>query len=89
MGKTYKGSTLYNDIESELCRRVGLEYPPPSGEKYQVDAATWTKAEEDDYRAWLYQYLRTKPTWKNRGKNYIKSEVDWFIFGYSWKYKEI
>lgn len=75
-------------VIKELCRRVGLAYPLPPGEQYEVDAATWTKAEEDDFRVWLTDYCKTVPKFKRRGLRWIKQTVDWFIFNFSWKYKE-
>jgi hypothetical protein len=78
----------FDAIATELCRRVGLAFPPPKGIVYQTDAAQWTPAEENDFREWLTGYLKTVPPYKRMSKSYIKKEVDWFIFQYSWKYKE-
>lgn len=72
---------------TELCRRVNLPWPPPEGTKYEVDQATWTEAEENDFKEWLIAYLKTVPIFKRMGMKYLKREADWFIFQYSWKYK--
>ena len=80
-------SEYFDDIAGELCRRVGLAFPPPAGTKYEVEDATWTEAEENDFKEWLIVYLKTVPLFKRRGVPYIKKEADWFIFQYSWKYK--
>lgn len=83
-----KRTEQFDVIAAELCRRVGLAYPPPEGTKYEVDAATWTLAEESDFREWLIAYLKTVQPYKRMGRRYTLKEVEWFIFQYSWKYKE-
>ncbi len=84
----YERTQTFDAIATELCKRVGLTFPPPEGTKYEVDAATWTEAEENDFREWLTGYLKTVSPYKRMGKPYIKKEVNWFIFQYGWKYKE-
>lgn len=85
---SYERTKTFDHIATELCRRVGLTFPPPEETKYEVSDAAWTKAEEDDFREWMTAYLKTVPPYKRMGKAYIKKEVDWFIFQYGWKYKE-
>ena len=84
MGK----DNVFDKIAGELCRRVGLEFPPPAGTKYEVGDATWTESEEDDFRKWLTAYLKTVRPYKSMVKARLKKEIDWFIFQYSWKYKK-
>jgi hypothetical protein len=84
----YKRTETFDAIANELCRRVGLAFPPPEGTKYEVGDAQWTEAEENDFRGWLTGYLKTVPGWKQRSKREIKREVDWFIFQYGWKYSD-
>lgn len=88
MMNTYKRTETFDVIAAELCRRVGLAYPPPKGTVYETDAATWTEAEESDFRDWLTAYLKTVPRYKRMGKSYIRKDVEWFVFQYGWKYKE-
>lgn len=80
---------IFDVIATELCRRVKLTYPPPEGSKYKVDAATWTKVEEDDFREWMKKYLLTIPSFRRMGVRYIKKEIEWFVFQFGWKYKEV
>ena len=83
---TCEHTKTFDAVAAELCRRVGLPYPPPKGTKYKVSLRAWTKAEENDFREWLMAYLCTLPPYKRMGKTYIKKEIDWFLFQYGWKY---
>jgi len=79
-------SEITNALSTELCKRVGLEYPPP----YEVAPTDyeWTQAEEDDFVQWMKQFLLTVPMFKRMGKRHINKEISWFIFQYGWKIKE-
>ncbi len=72
-------------VSEELCRRVGLPFPPPKGVKYAVDDATWTQEEEDDFKIWLRAYLNKR--YKHMTKRSLDRQVSWIIFGYGWKIK--
>ena len=73
-------------IEQELCRRVNLPYPPPEGKHYDVSKdATWTEAEEADFKTWLVKYLRTIPTLKRMRKSAVENWAGWIIFDLGWK----
>ena len=80
-----KTDDTFNVIATELCRRVGVEYPPPK--KLNVEDYEWTQEEEDDFEKWMTNYLKTVPSFRRMGLPYIKKEVDWFIFQYGWKTK--
>jgi hypothetical protein len=80
-------SEHFDVIATELCRRVGLPYPPPDGTKYEVDAATWAEKEEADFEKWLFDYLKIVPLFKRMGIKYIRKEIQWFMFQFSWKTK--
>jgi hypothetical protein len=73
-------------IATELCRRVGVGYPPPN--KINPQDYEWTQEEEDDFRKWLTKYLKSRTMFKEMGNKYIEKEVEWFIFQYGWKTKE-
>jgi len=81
----HKESKYFDVIATELCRRVGLPFPPPEGTKYEVDTATWTEAEETDFRVWMKAYLKTVPMFKRMGVRYIDKEIMWFVFQHGWK----
>lgn len=78
----------FDTAATELCRRVGLPYPPPSGKTYGVNDAEWTAEEEADFKAWLIDYLKTVPAFKRMGMRYVKKEADWFMFQFGWRTKE-
>jgi hypothetical protein len=80
---------IFDDCAVELCRRVGLCYPPSEKDKpYKVDDATWTIEEEQDFAEWMKKYLKSCSRFKIMGKNHISKEVDFFLFSYGWKYKK-
>lgn len=76
-------------IEKELCRRVGLPYPSPAGKPYDVSKdATWTEAEEAEFKVWLVKYLRTIPRLKRMRKTAIENWAGWIVFDLGWKISE-
>lgn len=76
-------------IEKELCRRVGLPYPSPAGKPYDVSKdATWTEAEEAEFKVWLVKYLRTIPRLKRMRKASIENWAGWIVFDLGWKISE-
>ena len=85
--KSKENKDIVKVISEELCQRVNLPYPPPIGTKYKVDDAVWTQSEENYYRNWLVEYLKSVPRFKLMGIKYINKEVDWFVGNYGWKYK--
>ena len=72
-------------IEKELCRRVNLPYPPPNGPYDVSKDATWTEAEEADFKIWLVKYLRKIPGLKLMRKTAIENWAGWIIFDFGWK----
>jgi len=70
-------------IFRELCKRVGLPYPPPPGEPYKVDAATWTQEQEDDFKGWLRTFLGRRSPWR-LSKRLRDRAVDGIIFQFGW-----
>ena len=83
----YERTKTFDAIATELCKRVGLAFPPPPGTKYEVSDASWTFEQENDFREWMMGYLKSIPGWRRRSKAEIKREIEWFIFQYGWKYK--
>jgi hypothetical protein len=79
---------IWESIVEELCNRVGLKYPPDEGVKYKIDDATWPLDEEFDFKMWMFNYLRETTPFKRMSLRKLTSEIDWFMFAYSWKYKE-
>ena len=76
----------FTKIEEELCRRVNLPYPPPEGKPYDVtQAATWTEAEEADFKQWLIAYLRATPAFKRMSKKSIENWAGWIVFDLGWR----
>ena len=78
--------TVFDAAVTELCRRVGITYPPEH--KTAPQDYEWTQAEEDDFRKWLTGYLKKSQPFKRMGVRYIKKEVDYFMFQYGWKVKD-
>jgi len=76
---------VFEVLAKELCRRVNAEYPPPEGTIIKPTDYSWTETEECDFKEWMKKYLFTAPMFKQRGKQYIAKEADWFIFQYGWK----
>lgn len=74
--------------EEELCKRVGLKYPPDDGVIYTPDSATWTKEEENDFKYWMLQYLRQVSAFKTVKLKALTKEIDWFVLQYGWEYKK-
>lgn len=76
-------------IEQELCRRVNLPYPPPAGKPYNVSTdATWTEAEEAEFKKWLVKYLQKLPELKRMRKASIENWAGWIVFDLGWKISE-
>jgi len=75
-------------IEKELCRRVNLPYPPPNGPYDVSKDATWTAAEEVEFKKWLVKYLQKLPELKRMRKTAIENWAGWIIFDLGWKISE-
>lgn len=80
---------IFDVLAAELCQRVGLDYPPPVGSKYEVTDATWTETDQNDFIEWMRKYLSKTQPFKRMGKKYIEKEIQWFIFQYGWKCEEV
>ncbi len=81
---SYIKQEYYITIERELFSRVNAPYPPDH--VIEVDEYEWTKEEEESFRLWLHDYLRTIPGFKKKAKRWYEKEVGWFLLCYSWKY---
>jgi hypothetical protein len=77
---------VFDVVVTELCRRVGLKYPPE--QQVAPQDYEWPQSEEDDFRKWLTDYLKSVQPFKRMGVKYIKKEVDYFMFQYGWKVKD-
>ena len=75
-------------IEQELCRRVNLPYPPPNGPYEVTKDATWTEAEEAEFKKWLVKYLQKLPELKRMRKASIENLAGWIVFDLGWKISE-
>jgi hypothetical protein len=69
-------------LATELCRRVGAPYPSPKPIK--PTDYTWSQEQEDDYRAWAVNLLKSKGPLKRMGKKYINAVMDTFLGNYGW-----
>ena len=73
------------DCLVEMFRRVGEEYPNILTEQENWwTTRTWTSQEEDDFKEWMLDYLRTKA---KMGKAKAETEVSYFLLMWGWKIK--
>jgi hypothetical protein len=72
----------FNALATELCRRVGAPYPSPK--PINPTDYTWTQSEEDDYREWAINLLRSKGPLRRMGKKYVSAVMDTFLANYGW-----
>jgi hypothetical protein len=78
---------IFEDVIKELCSRVNLPFPNPNGKKYSYNDASWTFAEECDFKEWMIKYFNSIPEYKEMGKRRILKTVDWFILNHGWRRK--
>ena len=90
-----KYEKLFEECICEMGRRVELpwgvfddvkdwleENDCDSNNKPWYHLCTWTKQDEDDFRIWMFNFLKKKTRWS---ANKINLEVGTFILQYSWK----
>ena len=84
------------EILEKMCKIVKVDYKDIDFEsKDWYLKHEWTPKQEDEYKKWLFKYLKNNREARNELMEYpsktkrdLNKFIDNFVFNYGWKYKK-